>query len=161
MSKKVIALLLAVAVLFVQMSGCSSKKGDTEPVADKTDLITRGEWIEVLGTYFGLDSPLSETPYFQDIPSSDSRFPFIQSAAEWELIDKDDNLFHPDEYATASFVAESALKVSEIDCSADSSALDYICRAGSLLAVVMKRLQKRTHVQYWSGRWISIAINHL
>jgi hypothetical protein len=89
------------------LTSCSKKKTG--------ELITRGEWAELLGSFFGMNQPMSMNSYFSDVSTDNPYFLYVQAEKEWELYE-DENEFRPDENATWEFVIKSAVIASgELD----------------------------------------------
>lgn len=80
MRRRVISLLLALALTIgiVPLSACGSK--------DEGGTVTRGEWIAMLSEMFGMDSYVEDAPYYTDVSAETALFPYVQSAAEWEVL---------------------------------------------------------------------------
>lgn len=80
MRRRVISLLLALALTIgiVPLSACGSK--------DEGGTVTRGEWITMLSEMFGMDSYVEDAPYYTDVSAETALFPYVQSAAEWEVL---------------------------------------------------------------------------
>ena len=130
--KRVVVLLLVSISLLCTSCGLSHFSFDQDKhtdVSDTTDngdeYITRGEWAEMLGGYFGMDSCLNDQPYYTDVTADNQLFPYIQACTEWEVFDQNEKNFKPDEFATVDFIIDSAVKASEADYSSFPSALAY------------------------------------
>lgn len=122
--KRFIALLLSI-VFMTSMFACNYNHFSFDHDADGNKYITKGEWAEILGTYFGMDSCLSDTPYFSDVTAANAIFPYVQSCTEWEIFDNSGDKFNPNDYATVEFIVDSAVKASEADYSTYSTTLEY------------------------------------
>lgn len=79
--KKTVSLLLAISIFISIFTGCSTFNLNNVEAA-----ITKAEWIENLGRYFGMDDYQSKTPLFKDLTMEDSVYPYAQSCAEWNVI---------------------------------------------------------------------------
>ncbi|MCM1103358.1 MAG: hypothetical protein NC409_04550 [Clostridium sp.] len=114
-------LVYGFALLFaVVLTGCGSNDRATD--AESTGgVISRAEYIGMLGEGFGYDSYVSETDLFSDVPSSNDHYAEIQAAAEWQIIDAG-TAFEPDEPATLGFALESAVRAIGTDEIAASGA---------------------------------------
>lgn len=71
-------LALAMTMGIASLSACGSKDGG--------GTVTRGEWITMLSEMFGMDSYVEDAPYYTDISAETALFPYVQSAAEWEVL---------------------------------------------------------------------------
>ena len=79
MKRKLISFLLMLVLVasLLPLSGCGSADGEA---------VTRGAWIIMLSETFGMDSFTEEDPYYTDIPAESALFPYVQSAAEWNVL---------------------------------------------------------------------------
>lgn len=135
--KRILSLLFAVVLILTTLTSCSlqhfSFESDTSGVngndsnvdADGGEYITKAEWAEMLGTYFGMDSCMNSEPYYTDVSSSNPAFPYVQSCVEWEVFGLDQKEFRPNDYATVEFVVESAVIASEILGDNNTDAFEY------------------------------------
>lgn len=101
MEKRVASLLLALVLLFgiLPLSACG----------DNGDRVTRGEWIELITTAFGMDSYANEEPCYTDITPETPLFPRVQAAAGWGLLLAfDGDVLEPDKRITREEAAISA-----------------------------------------------------
>ena len=107
--KRIISALLAIVILFGMfgcLSGCSR---------DSVTL-SRAEWIEKLGTEFGLDQYVSTEQAFADVDSEDAIYANVQSCVEWGILDNSkSNEFKPQENAQVSFAIDTAISAAGID----------------------------------------------
>lgn len=80
MKRRIVSLILSLAMVagLLPLSGCRAE--------DDSGAVTRGEWITMLSEGFGMDSYIEDTPYYSDITSQSDLFPFVQSAAEWDVL---------------------------------------------------------------------------
>lgn len=143
--KRVLSLLLAVTLLVSTLTSCSlqhfsfgeDNKGNID--GDNTTdegYITRIEWAEILGVYFGMDTCLNAEPYFTDVHTSNPAFAYVQSCVEWEVFSVDNGMFKPDEYATVEFVVRSAVIASEKVEDTEKDPLTYAVECGIVEADV-------------------------
>lgn len=111
MKKRILALILAVVTLLglLPLSGCreeAANADDTQPPEelhreDSQEPMTRGEWVAELGQAFGMDTPVTEEPYFSDVTAEDENFRYVQAAADWGVLSAyTDETFQPDEPIT-------------------------------------------------------------
>jgi len=115
MSKRIaIALAVAAIIGIAAAAIVFGKGGEDGPGAE--DPVTRGEWVEMLGSGFGIDEHSGEQPYFDDVVESSELFAYAQSCAEWGVLEPGGSLL-PDEPATRLFVARTALAAAEVDWS--------------------------------------------
>ncbi len=140
--KRLIAFILVLATMLLTMSACIEGHFSFDRNSEDDKYITRGEWAKTLGTYFGMDSCISDEPYFSDVTAENAFFAYVQSCTEWEIFDTSEKNFKPNEYATVSFIVETAVKASEIDQSGFSSAFEY---AESEKIVEGKATDRATH----------------
>lgn len=111
----ILTLLLSIAVL----TGC----GKTTDTANDGKL-SRGEYIRMLAEGFGYDTPAAESDIFTDVSPDHTYYPYIQAAAEWQVVDSADK-FEPDKPATLGFALQSAVKAVDIeDIEAVGTAID-------------------------------------
>ena len=93
MRRRIIAAFLSMVMLLsclISMSGCAAQ------VEDK---LTLGQWLGMINESFGMDTYVSEEPYFQDVGASDSLFGTVQAAAEWGVVGESEEL-HPEQTLT-------------------------------------------------------------
>lgn len=91
------AIIIVVAVvLFSKKTTESSKelidKETTENGEDDDDYITTGEWIVLYAEKFGLNEYVEEEPYFDNVATDDTFFGYVQTMAEYEIIDRTSEL---------------------------------------------------------------------
>ncbi len=100
MKKRVLAAVLAAAVLAGLLGGCGN---------GTSGYVTRGEWVKMLGTAFGLDTPRSDDPVYSDVAAGDPIFPYVQSTAQWKVLTVfDGDELRPDKPVTGREVAATA-----------------------------------------------------
>lgn len=140
--KRFLSLILGVALILSIFSGCSFQHfsfdngnlqdNETTPKEDvkNDEYITRIEWAEVLGGWFGMDTCLSDEPYFADVPSSNPAFAYVQSCVEWEVFSLTNSEFHPEEFATIEFVVSSAVMASEAIADDSADPLTFATNCG-------------------------------
>ncbi len=80
MKRKIISLLLLFVLVanLLPLNGCGQE--------EDAGAVTRGEWIAMLSEGFGMDSYTEDTPYYSDVTSGTDLFPYVQSAAEWDVL---------------------------------------------------------------------------
>ena len=124
--KKVLLVMLAL-VMTVAVSGCSKEtSGSVSTGGQNTGNggLSRAEYIGLLSNSFGYNSFESETAVFSDVAASDTYYPQIQAAAEWQIIDTADK-FEPGKGATLAFALESAVRaVGTDDIEASGATVD-------------------------------------
>lgn len=104
MKRKIVSLLLTITLMMnlLPLSGCEKSE-------DESEVLTRGEWITMLGDAMGMTDYASPDPYFTDIDAGDPEFPYVQSCKEWETLQfETSDEFQPDEIATKEFMAVTA-----------------------------------------------------
>lgn len=126
--KRIISIVLTITMAISIFASCglehfTFEQGETEK--EENQYVTRAEWAEILGIYFGMDTCLSTEPYFADVLPSDAAFAYVQSCTEWEVFGRDDSNFNPEKEATVGFIVETAVKASEVDYSEYESPLLY------------------------------------
>lgn len=93
MRRRIIAAFLSMVMLLsclLSMSGCAAQ------VEDK---LTLGQWLGMINQSFGMDTYVSDEPYFQDVGTGDSLFGTVQAAAEWGVVEEAEEL-HPEQTLT-------------------------------------------------------------
>lgn len=114
--KRVLSLLLAIAMLLMTVAGCGKSKNVNEVVQDTADkFITRGEWITMLAKTFGLNDYDESTPYYTDIDNTNPLFAAVQSCRERSMLSADTTEFKENDVATVGFVASTAVLASGVD----------------------------------------------
>lgn len=101
-----IAVILIICGTFFLWYG---KKGDAQPEEDG-EKVSRQEWIKTLGEHSGATEGSDEEDYFSDVDTESEYYPYVQAAADWDFIDKDEEEFKGEENATGEFIAVTALK---------------------------------------------------
>ena len=71
--------------------------------------VTRYQWMEMLCRQSGLEEYRNSVPYYEDVNADNPYFSYIQSAVEWEVLDRDAK-FEGDGYASGRFVVLTAMK---------------------------------------------------
>lgn len=109
--KRIMSWLL-ILVLLITATGCT----DTNTVTSITEnndgkYITREQWIEAVGTVFGMDDYVESTPYFTDVLLDSEIFPYVQACYEWRVISTDASTFKPMGFATRGFVISSSVMI--------------------------------------------------
>ncbi len=108
--KRWLSFLLIISILVGMLSclsGCS-KKGN--------EIISRAEWIELLGSEFGLDEFVSKENSFSDVKETDEIYNYVQSCLEWGVLDASEgSKFNPTENATVDFALSTALSAADVN----------------------------------------------
>lgn len=106
-TKLIISILLCTVLAFVifRLFTNSSDKAENPQEGD----LSRYQWIEMLCTQTGMTGYSSQTPYFRDVTEEDTYYSYIQSAVEWNVIEKTSR-FRGEEYVTGRFIALTALR---------------------------------------------------
>ncbi len=121
--KRIVAFMLLIATLLSLSSGLAACSGESK-------YLTRAEWIVQLAERFGMDSTISQTPYFKDIKPEDTYYPYIQSCADWDVISaKENENFEPNKDATIEFALETAILAADVDIG-EMSFVDYALSQG-------------------------------
>ena len=95
--KRFAAVILCITLITSVMTGCSSLN-----LKNNALYITKAEWIETLGRYFGLDDYVETEPHFIDVDINDQVFPYAQACYEWDVIPHDKAL-NPSEKITREY----------------------------------------------------------
>ncbi|MCM1114554.1 MAG: pilus assembly protein N-terminal domain-containing protein [Clostridium sp.] len=124
--KRIISLILCLVFITSLFSACSTINPNNINAN-----ITKGEWIETLGRYFGMDTYKQSESYFLDVSNDDSFFPYLQSCVEWEIIPSGEK-FNPNskinrEYALSKIVYAIGSNITDLTLSNndDKSAAFY------------------------------------
>lgn len=104
------SIILAIGML----SACGKK--DKPVISGGTDdaILTRAEYIGMLGEAFGYGNYITQEDIFSDVSDKNPYYTNIQAAAEWDVIGKS-TTFEPDKEATVNFALESAVRAIGID----------------------------------------------
>lgn len=98
----VVGLIFAAGLLgFLLAEGAHKTDGDGR--------VTRFEWIKMLGEQFGTREYSEDIPFFQDVDRQNGYFAYVQSAVEWEILEKEEN-FYGDEPVTGEFAVVTAMR---------------------------------------------------
>ena len=95
----VCAVLLLIGII------CAVKKGSDT----KENVVTRYEWIEMLGEQFGICKYSNIEPYFKDVDADSPYFNYVQSAVEWEIVE-DTVKFEGDKPADGKFIVLTTMR---------------------------------------------------
>ena len=109
--KRVIALILSFLMLITSFSGCANLT-----TIDTDDFMTKGAWVQLLATYFGMDDYQNEEPYYSDIKSDDDIFAYVQSCVEWGVLSPDESKLNPNKFITKEYMIETAVKAADFSC---------------------------------------------
>lgn len=85
--KRLIALLLSISMilpLLAGVTGCSSR--------NLADNLTFGQWLVMVNDVFGMQSYTSDEPYFTSVQKDNAYFAAVQTATEWEVINRDEDI---------------------------------------------------------------------
>ncbi|MCM1056110.1 MAG: hypothetical protein NC517_00660 [Firmicutes bacterium] len=114
----ILALIAAVCM------GCGGEDSVGTGGKSKEGMLSRAEYIGMLGNSFGYDAYASETDIFSDVSPENEYYAQIQAAAEWGIIDPEDK-FEPDKEASLEFALESAVRaIGTDDIAASGAVLD-------------------------------------
>lgn len=100
-----ISICLCVGILILRSHKQSDKYVRTAEEGD----VTRYQWMEMLCRQSGLEEYRNSVPYYEDVNADNPYFSYIQSAVEWEVLDRDAK-FEGDGYASGRFVVLTAMK---------------------------------------------------
>lgn len=84
--KRIVSVILLFTIL-ITSSGFT-----TACATSDAQKVKMGEWLAMVNASFGMESYLSETPYFSDITTDNPYFANVQVAVEWNVINPDDEL---------------------------------------------------------------------
>ena len=119
--KRLIALVLSISLISAIFTGCVS----INPNNSEKNL-NKGQFVEYLGKYFGMNEYKKSESYFSDVNNEDSFFPYLQSCVEWKILDPQGEFFAKKkinrEYALALMVKAIGEDISEMP--SDSSFKD-------------------------------------
>lgn len=112
--KRIISILLVVALMITTFSACSSFN-----LKNMDNILTKGEWIDILGNHFGYENENDTEAYFSDVSKDDDYFRNVQACVEWGVIKASDK-FNPDvnitkEYAFATAVRAIGNEITGLD----------------------------------------------
>ncbi|MCM1191144.1 MAG: Ig-like domain-containing protein [Butyrivibrio sp.] len=103
-------LLCTLLVLLAAVcTGCGGEDSVGTGGKSKEGMLSRAEYIGMLGSSFGYDAYISESDIFSDVSSENEYYAQIQAAAEWGIIDREE-AFEPDREASLEFALESAVR---------------------------------------------------
>lgn len=106
--KKLLALLLAV-VMVVSMIPVMSGFTDKDHAS-----VNVGEWLTLVNQEFGMSYYEQTDPYFANITADNTYFAAVQTAVEWNVISKDDNIDVLEAVKT-DFMAATLAAVAKLD----------------------------------------------
>ncbi len=80
MKRKIVSFLMVLIMVMnlFSLSGCGNQ--------DEGAKVTRGEWISMLSESFGMNTYTDEAPHYSDVSAGTDLFPYVQSAAEWDVL---------------------------------------------------------------------------
>lgn len=97
-----LVLILAAGLLgFLLAKGARKSDGDGR--------VPRFEWIKMLDEQFGIGEYRENIPYFQDVDRQNGYFAYVQSAVEWEVLEKEEK-FNGDSPVTGEFAVVTAMR---------------------------------------------------
>ncbi len=102
MRKRLISYILSLTLVLSSVLG-------TVGCGESVHILTRGEWINVLASMYGMNTCYDSTPIYTDVKETDPYFNQIQACAEWGIIEKKEK-FLPNERATVEFAIITAVK---------------------------------------------------
>ena len=106
MQKKYIGLLCSIVIFIMAVILLIGIKGKQ---SDSLEEVSRYQWIEMLCEHFGMVEYENEEPYFADVNRFDLYFTYVQSACEWDVIERSIK-FRGDDLATGEFIVLTSLK---------------------------------------------------
>lgn len=111
--KKKIVILSFFLMLIMGLTGCGKSQA---VISDHTDnaVLSKSEWIGVLGNGFGYDLPENDLPIYSDVGNDDLHYTQIQACAEWGIITETGS-FEPNANATWKYAIETAVRAIGIE----------------------------------------------
>lgn len=95
----------------VGLEGCSG---------EQIEILTKGQWLEMLAGELQLTECENQEPIFSDIKKDSTYFIPAQACAEWDIVDKGGE-FEPDSEATIDFAISTAIRAIGVDKIAKST----------------------------------------
>ena len=118
MKKRITSLLLAILLLATTClsTACGNKEttGNATEIDLTNQIMTREQWIIGLGSSFGMSDYTTETPFFDDVENTETVYPFLQSCAEWGILETTEGNFEPDKEVTREFAIKTAVISAEV-----------------------------------------------
>ena len=108
-------------ILSVLMILCLVLPMATEFVGCSGGGVTRSEWIGMLSEQFGLDDYVTESAVFTDVKQGSDCFTAVQSCADWNIIDREDSSFRPNDPADVRFAVMTAARAAGSNVSEDEA----------------------------------------
>lgn len=108
MGRKRKYILIVVIICAVVMIAGAAFLIKRNTVVDE-NIVTRYEWLEMLGEQFEFSKYTENSPYFGDVDSENPYFAYVQSAAEWKIIDAASD-FGGESYASGQFIVLTTMK---------------------------------------------------
>lgn len=102
--KKVISILLCIAFITSVFSACSTINPD-----NVEGNLTKGSWVNLLSSHFGLDNEKDSEPYFKDVTKGNEIYDSVQACANWGIIN-DAVHFRPEKKVNREYVFASAVR---------------------------------------------------
>lgn len=99
-----VVIVICIGILSL-VRACSANENQTK----EQSCLTRYEWIEMLTERFGITEYVSEEPYYEDVDVDNTYFKSIQSAVEWNILNKEQE-FQGEEPATGEFIALTSMR---------------------------------------------------
>lgn len=82
---------------------------DYQQEKSSSQMLTRYQWMKMLGEYFGFTEPNGTQALWEDVPKDNSYYKYIQSASEWEIL-KVDGKFYGNKAVTGEFMAQTMIQ---------------------------------------------------
>lgn len=124
--KRLISLLLVISMFLGILSSCAKEEEANESILNNLgniEMMTRDEWVILLGQTFGMDQYYGEGAYFSDVTQNSVSYPYVQSSYEWGVFEFESDQLKPDELASREFVAVTALLATGIFRELDKDSL--------------------------------------
>lgn len=113
MKRKKFFLLSLLLLLGFLITGCGGA-GETGDTAVGNTVITKGEWIGLLGDKFGYNAYEATTDFYTDVDPEYEYYDEVQACAEWEILPEETDL-NPEEAATWEYAIETSVRAIGLD----------------------------------------------
>ncbi len=114
-------LLVVILLLLIALTAGCGKKDTGDSGQDSGKILTKAEFIGMLGSSFGYEDFISDSQLVPDVPSSNEYYSNVQACAEWDVIEAGSNL-DPNKDTTLAFATETAVRAIGIDRIQESGA---------------------------------------
>ena len=105
----IISAIMLFAILGTVVIFCLFRPNENSEKLTKSDNISKNEWIKMLCEQVGMTEYHNNKPYFNDVDENDAYFAYIQSAAEWGVLDTSSD-FDGESLVSGKDIALTAMK---------------------------------------------------